>query len=134
KIIVKEKWEGVEYIAQGTVTSVNKSTGAVTINEWESGSTFPSGGYTQHATVFKWQREYWPIHNNTLDEHMDAITQLTLRVTNGNETRTVWIDDFRSAGGDMTDSEGSEIESSAGKQYMQYRAIFTSTDLNVSAQ
>ena len=37
------------------------STGAITVQAWDSGSTFPTSGYTVGATVFKWQREYFDI-------------------------------------------------------------------------
>jgi hypothetical protein len=95
KIIVRENYDGTEYTAQGTVTSVNISTGAVTVSAWDSGGTFPSGGYTANASVFKWQREYWNINNEILDSHTDAITNLTLRLTDGSEGRTIWIDDLK---------------------------------------
>lgn len=133
KIIVRETVDGTEYIAQGTVTSVNSSTGAVTISGWDAGSTAPAGGYTANASVFKWQREYWPIADNILSSFMDGITNLTFRVTDGNEGRTIWLDDLKSTGGYLTDNSGSTITSSTGNRYFQYRAIMTSLDEAVSA-
>jgi hypothetical protein len=133
KIIVREKIDDTTYIAQGTVTAVTESTGAVTVSTWDAGGTFPSGGYTANATVFKWQREYFDISNLTLDEFMDGITQLTLRVTDGHEGRTVWLDDLRSAGDYLTTPTGSAITSALGSRYFQYRSIFTSSDPFVSA-
>jgi hypothetical protein len=133
KIIVRETVNDTEYIAQATVATVNESTGAVTITEWDGGGTFPSGGYTANATAFKWQREYWPITGN-MSSDINAATRLTLRVTNGNEGRTVWMDDLRSAGDYLTDPDGSSVTSSTGNQYLQYRAILTSSDRDTSAQ
>lgn len=133
KVIVRENYDGTEYIAQGTVTAVTASTGAVTVASWDTGSTFPSGGYTASASVFKWQREYWNI-TEPLDSHMNAATMLTLRLNDGVEGRTLWLDDFRSAGDYLTTPAGSTITSSTGNRYVQYRAILHSTDEAVSPQ
>ncbi len=132
KIIVRENVSGTEYIAQGTVTAVTTSTGAVTVDAWDTGSTVPSGGFTTNADVFKWQREYWTI-TEPLNAHLNATTLLTLRVTDGLEGRTVWLDDFRSAGDYLTTAAGSTITSSTGNRYFQYRTIFTSSDESVSS-
>ncbi|MBI2356475.1 hypothetical protein HYV12_00235 [Candidatus Dojkabacteria bacterium] len=86
-----------------------------------------------NADVFKWQREYWPVLNNTLSTHMDGITQLTLRVTDGSEGRSIWIDDLRSVDNYLTNPAGSTITSSLGNRYMQYRVINTSVDPAVSS-
>lgn len=130
KIIVRENYDGTEYIAQGDVTTITASTGVVTIDAWDSGSTFPSSGFTANATVFKWQREYWDI-TEPLDSHLNAITKITLRVTNGNEGRTIWLDDMKSSSDYMTTEGGSTISSTA-QRYFQYRAILSSYDTNVS--
>ncbi|RJQ37386.1 hypothetical protein C4559_03745, partial [Candidatus Microgenomates bacterium] len=132
KIIVKENYNGTEYIAQGVVTSVTPSTGAVTVLSWDSGSTFPTGGYTINAAVFKWQREYWNV-TEPLDSQLNMVTNLTLHVTDGNENRTVWLDDFKSAGDYLTTPGGSTILSSTGNRYFQYRLINHSFDEAVSA-
>jgi len=133
KIIVRETVDDTEYIAQGDVTAITISTGATTVDAWDTGSTFPSGGYTPNAEVFKWQREYWPVTDNTLSTHMDAITNLTLRLTNGSEGRTIWLDDLQSNSAYLTDKTGSTITSSLGNRYFQYRAIISSLDEAVSA-
>ena len=133
KIIVRENVNGTEYIAQGTVDSVNISTGATTVSSWDAASTFPTGGFTPNANVFKWQREYWPIDGSVLDTHLNAITNLTLKVTDGNEGRNIWFDDFRSNSGFLTTPGGSTITSSTGYRYLQYRAINTSVNPAVSA-
>lgn len=133
KVIVRENYDGTEYIAQGTVTAVTASTGAVTVASWDTGSTFPSGGYTASASVFKWQREYWNI-TEPVDSHINAATMLTLRLTDGVEGRTLWFDDFRSAGDYLTTPAGSTITSSTGNRYVQYRAILHSSDEAVSPQ
>jgi hypothetical protein len=132
KIIVKENVDGTEYIAQGTVNAVNTGTGAVTVSAWDAGSTFPTGGYTASATVFKWQREYFDIRGS-LSTHRDAITNLTLRVTDGSVGANVWLDDFRSSGGYLTNPSGSTVDSSTGNRYAQYRFISLSYDSLVSS-
>jgi len=129
KVIVRENIDGTEYIVQGTVKSVPASSGAVTVG-WDSGLTFPSGGFSANASVFKWQREYFDL-TGSLPAHRDAITNLTLRPTNGAEGRTVYLDDFRKSSGYLTDAASSTIDSSANR-YLQYRAIVTTSDPAVS--
>jgi hypothetical protein len=129
KIIVKENIGGTEFIAQGLVNSVNSSTGAVTVSSWDSGSTFPSGGFTINATVFKWQREYFDI-TNSLSTHRDAITRLTYRITDGSLGANIWLDDLRSSTDYLNNSVGSTITSSLLNHYFQYRTIFTQNDLS----
>jgi hypothetical protein len=131
KIIVKENVNGTNYLAQGTVKSVVPSSGAVVIESWDSGSTFPSGGYTANADLFKWQREYWDITGAT-DSQVDATTRLAFRLTSGNEGRTIYIDDWRSTGDYLTTPGGSTITSSTGNRFFQYRVIPTSSDYAVS--
>jgi len=132
KIIVRENYDGTEYIAQGTITAVTASTGAVTVAAWDTGSTFAAGGYTANADVFKWQREYWNL-TEPLDSHLNAATAIALRITDGNEGRTMWFDDFRSSGDYLTTSGGSTITSSTNNRYFQYRMIAHSWDENVSS-
>ena len=131
KIIVKENYDGVEYVAQGNVSSINSSTGAVTVSSWDSGSTFSNVGFTPLANVFKWQKEYWNI-TEPLDSHLNTSTNLSLRITNGNEGRTIWLDDIKSAGDYLTNPAGSTITSSTSNRYFQYRAIFNSSNEFVS--
>ena len=131
KIVVKENIGGTEYLAQGTVTSVDKDTGAATVASWDSGSTFPSGGFTANATVFKWQREYFDI-TGSLSTHRDAINRITLRMTDGSQGANIWLDDIRSAGSYLTNPAGSTITSSTGYRYFQYRTIFSTNDMAVS--
>lgn len=133
KVIVRENYDGTEYIAQGTVTAMTTSTGATTVASWDTGSTFPSGGFTANASVFKWQREYWNI-TEPLDSHLNATTLMTLRLTDNTEGRTIWIDDLRSSGDYLTTPGGSTITSSTGNRYFQYRAILHSSDEAVSSQ
>ena len=132
KIIIRENYDGTEYIAQGTVTAVTASTGAVTVGAWDTGSTFAAGGYTANADVFKWQREYWNI-TEPLDSQLNAVTNITLQVTNNTEGRTIWLDDLRSSGDYLTTSGGSTITSSTNNRYFQYRMIAHSWDENVSS-
>jgi len=132
KIIVRENYDGTEYIAQGTVDAVNQTTGAVTVTSWDAGSTFPvaPGGYGQYADVFKWQREYFDLTGVT-DSHIDAVNQITLRPKNGTTGNTFWIDDIESVSNYLTNPAGSTIQSS-DNQYIQYRAIFNTNDSNIT--
>lgn len=131
KIIVRENYNGDKYHAQGTVDSINESTGAVTVSSWDNDSTFPSGGYTANAEFFKWQREYFDI-SSSLKEHRNTTGLLSLQLTNGHEGRTIWLDDFRAAGDYLTTPLSSTISSTTGNRYVQYRTIFTATDTLIS--
>jgi len=117
-------------LAQGTATTTNTTTGVVNVDQWDTGSTFPSGGYTQYATVFKWQKEYMPL-GGILDSHIDAVQRITLRPTNGAGGRTVYLDDFRGSSGFLTASS-SEAITSGDNRYFQYRTIYTTADTAVS--
>jgi hypothetical protein len=130
KIIIREYTYGAIYTAQGTVTSITPSTGAVKVGSWDSGSTFPSGGFTANADVFKWQREYMNL-TAVPNSSKNAITNLTFHITDGNEGRTIWFDDWKANGSYMRLSD--LISSSTGKRYFQYRIIQTSSDTNVSS-
>ena len=123
KIVIKENIDGIEYLAQGTVNSVNPSTGAVTVIAWDSGSTFPTSGFTANATVFKWQREYFDL-GNILPENLSAINQISLRTNSGSEGATVWLDNLHSSNY-LGNPLGSNILSSPENLYFQYRAIFS---------
>lgn len=134
KVIVKEIYDGQEYLAQGTVTAASSASGAVTVASWDSGSTFPSGGQTgfgANATVFKWQKEYWDI-SAPLDSHLNAATQVTLRVTDGNEARNIYVDDLKSFTNLLTDPAATENITSLNNRYFQYRTIFSTADRNVT--
>ena len=128
-IIIKENVAGTEYLAQGLVSTINQTTGATSVASWQTGSTVPSGGFTVNATVFKWQREYFPVGQLLADRDKDAISHLTLRLTNGDQGRTVWLDDMRSVSDYLTNPTGSTITSALGKRYFQYRVIFSTQDL-----
>lgn len=130
KIVIKENIGGTEYIAQGTVNAVDNSTGIITVPSWDAGSTVPSGGFTVNATVFKWQRENFDLRGG-LTGQKDTISNLTLRMTNGSQGATVWLDDLRSNGGYLTTPAASSITSS-NNRYFQYRSILTSYDPFVS--
>ncbi|HRZ95900.1 MAG TPA: LamG domain-containing protein, partial [Candidatus Moranbacteria bacterium] len=131
KIIVKENYDGTEYMAQGTVSGVNVLTGAITVQSWDSGSTAPSGGYTTGAVLFKWQREYWDI-TGPMDDQINETTRLTIRQTDGGEGRTVYLDDFESLDNYLTDPAASGNIASSFNRYFQYRSIFSTSDTNVS--
>jgi hypothetical protein len=131
KIIIKENVDGTEYLAQGTVTNNNITTGAIRVVSWDSGSTFPSSGFTNKATVFKWERQYWNI-TKPFDAHVDAVTRLTFLVTAGGEGRSIYLDDLRSATDYLTTPGGSTITSSTGYRFLQYRVVNSLVDYTVS--
>jgi hypothetical protein len=111
KIIITES----TYRAQGTVSTVNTSTGTVTVGSWDSGSTFPSGGYTTSAKVFKWQKEY--LYTSQVDEeYLTSLDQITM-ITSGQAN--IWYDDVRA---------GEELAYLEQAQYVQYQPIFTRWD------
>ena len=131
-IIIKENSAGTEYLAQGQIATVNTTTGAVTITGWDTGSTFPSGGFTAKASVFKWQTEYFDLSGiKTWDRN--TITNLTFRITDGNQGRSIWLDGLKSSSGYLTNNLGSTITSTPNR-YFQYRALTTSADPQVSPQ
>lgn len=132
KIIIKENYDGTEYISQGTVNSLNVSTGAVTVVAWDSGSTAPpSVGFSVNATVFKWQREYFDVRRS-ITTHRDTVTSTTLRLSSGSQGANIWLDDFRTSSGYLTTPAGSTITSSLFNRYFQYRVLETSFDTAVS--
>jgi hypothetical protein len=131
KLIVKENYDGTEYLAQGEVSSVTPSTGAVTVTSWDTGSTFPSSGFSQNATVFKWQQEYMDL-SGSLPSHRNAVTHLGYRLLDGSQGRTIWLDDLKYSGSYLSDPSGSTITSTPAR-YFQYRTILTSSDPAVSA-
>jgi hypothetical protein len=133
KIIVKDNMDGTEYIAQGTVAAADPVNGFITVTSWDSGSTFPpSGGYTNKAIAFKWQREYFDL-TGSMSTHRNAVTRLTYRITNGSAGANIWLDDLRSSTGYLVNALGSTITSSTGRRYAQYRAIIAQhTPANIS--
>ena len=132
KIVVKENYNGVEYIAQGEVSYVDIDTGNVTLSSWESSSTFPSGGYTVNADVFKWQTEYLPITSKVLPSHRDSITLLSIYLSNGDEGRNIWVDNLRSSMGHLKTSSTEMLSFPSNTRYVQYKAIFTTEDSNAT--
>ncbi len=130
KVIIRENYDGTEYIAQGLIDSVNITTGAITVSSWDSSSTFPSVGYSANADVFKWQREYWDL-TGIMDDQIDAANRITVRLTDGSEGRNIWLDDFKTAGNYLTDPTGSLLNSDPNR-YIQYRVISSTTDTNIS--
>ena len=129
-IIIKENYDGTEYIAQGEVASVNASTGAVTVSSWNAGSTFPASGFTIHATVFKWQTEYINL-SKIRNWDRNIIFNIGLKITDGNQGRSVWIDDLRKSGGYYTNNLNTTITSTPHR-YFQYRSILTTADTLVT--
>jgi hypothetical protein len=130
RIIVRENYNGTEYTAQGIVSSVNADTGAVTVSSWDTGSTFPSSGYTISADVFKWQKEYIDL-SNVKDSDIDAVDSITFRLLNGGEGRNIWIDNISSSTY-LTDPSASSNVISTVNRYMQYMAVITTGDTDVT--
>ena len=126
KIIVKENYNGTEYLAQGTVTSVNRLNGAVTVAGWDSGSTFPSIGYSYAADVFKWQKENVSIYGS-LAGHRDEINKISLRILDGNQGQNIWLDDLKVATPLMTNPTTNTVQSTPNR-YFQYRFFANTTD------
>ena len=129
-IIIKKENEGIEYIAQGRLSDLNRDTGSVSVISWNEGSTFPEGGYSTDAAVFKWQQEYIDIRN-VLPEQRNQISVLTLSIL-GVEDMNLWIDDIRF--GKYLSSANTDMERLQSKRYLQYKAIFTSYDSNITPQ
>jgi hypothetical protein len=133
-IIIKENIGGTEYISQGVVTTTDHSStdGRTLVASWTHSPPFPSGGYSEHADVFKWQREYVDVRG-TIDSQVDAVDMLSLKVLDGAEGRNVWIDDIDKTSSYLTDPTATDNVTSTGpKRYYQYRTIFTTYDNMVS--
>jgi hypothetical protein len=133
KIVVRENYNGTVYAAQGIVKAVDASTGAIEVVSWLSGSTFPNGsqtGFSQYADVFNWQQEWIDLSGARADD-INAISQISLKLADSSFGRNIWIDDIKVGGPYLTDSQGSSPTSTA-QRYLQYRAIFSSNDSNVS--
>ena len=127
KLIVREVVGGVEYLSQGNVKSVNVVTGAVEVYGWDSMSTFPIGGYSSKADVFKWQREYMQTSGRTIPNILESINLLTFKLTNTYGGRNIWIDDVRVSDGYISTSPYS-LTLPREYNYIQYKAIETTTD------
>jgi len=133
RIIIKENVDGTTYIAQGIVSTVTATTGNITVQSWDAGSTFPAAGFTNQADVFKWERQYWDAEKTTgISNSNFAITNMNLHVTNGNEGRIIWVDNLQARDNALTDPTGS-IPTSTTQQYFQYRTIFMNSDSDQSA-
>lgn len=123
KVVVKEGSD----IAQGTVQSVSPTTGLVEVLSWESGSTFPVGGYTTSATLFKWQTEYVNL-NSLTDSNIDAVTNFILKINGSTSAKTIYLDNLRYTTGYLSDYTSSAFNLPPNNQFIQYRAILTSSD------
>ncbi|HOV30031.1 MAG TPA: hypothetical protein PLD77_03105, partial [Candidatus Dojkabacteria bacterium] len=131
KIIIREQKDTGEYIAQGVVNSINEDTGAVTVTSWDTVSTFPTGGFSTNADVFKWQKEYIPIKGRTLDTQLDQTKLLTVRVDNTYGGRNIWIDNL-TADEYVTPSSPETINLGKSYRFFQYKAVLMSTDSDTS--
>jgi ribulose bisphosphate carboxylase small subunit len=142
KVIIKENIGGTQYTAQATVNT--KTGNAITVASWDTGSTFPSSGYTANATVMKWQKEYFDL-GGISSEQRNAVTKITLRTFLNGAGANVWVDEVKS-NVFMNDSAADSFNTQTGignysatidstpNFYYQYRAILNSWDANVSPQ
>lgn len=131
KIIIREKNSSGEYLAQGIVNSANEDTGAITVNSWDNISTFPAGGFTTKADVFKWQKEYLPIKGRTVNTHLDQSKLLTLRVSNKYDSNDIWIDNL-SATEYPVPTYPQNISFTNSYRFFQYRGVLTTTNRNIT--
>lgn len=125
KIIVKENIEGVEYIAQGSVATRNVDTGAVTVSAWDSGGTYPTGGFTSSAILFKWQEESFSLMGISEDQR-DALTTVSYIFTQSYGAN-IWVDNVYID--KYLDSVSTDISSD---RYFQYRVLFTTSNPSTS--
>ncbi|MBI3384566.1 LamG domain-containing protein, partial [Candidatus Gottesmanbacteria bacterium] len=146
-MIFKENVGGTETVSQAVVSAIANTTSTYGTVTLASAPSFPSGGYTTNATVFKWQREYFDL-TGSLASQRDAITRLTMRVTDGSQGANVWLDDFRSSGGYINLNTPTSFDTATGigtytvapgvtstlNRYFQYRGILSSWDTLVSPQ
>lgn len=123
KILVKENYDGIEYIAQGTVDYIVPSTGEITVSSWDASSTFPAAGFTANATVFKWQREWFDV-TRPMDSHINAVTKISLRSYDQIGGKNFWLDDIKYATNYLTDPTATSNVVSGDNEFFQYRAIF----------
>lgn len=129
-IIVKEIVDSTEYIAQGNVMSVTTD-GEVEVQSWSTGSTFPSEGFTSNADVFKWQEEFVDISKNLLSTDLDALTDISFKILGDTVGADIWIDDIKTAKF-LTDPSTTDNISSTTNQYIKYKAILTTTKLDLT--
>jgi len=127
-VIVRENYNGTNYIMQGEVSSI--SSGLVTVSSWSG--TAPSGGYSTNADVFKWQREYWDLKDISPADRNTTV-RLGLRILDASEGFTMYLDDFRNNTNYLTNNLGSTITSTANR-YIQYRAILSTNNTEVTPE
>ncbi len=145
-LIFKENVGGTETVSSSNVSNISNTSNTYGTVTLASAPTFPTGGYTTNATVFKWQREYFDL-TGSLSGHRDATTRLTLRVTDGSQGANVWLDDFRSNTNYINDNTPDSFDTATGigtysntsipstlNRYFQYRALLSSWDTPVSPQ
>jgi len=145
RIVIRETTSAGTYTAQATVSGIN-SNGDIDVvcntdlgtcvGSYDNGSTFPTGGYTTNASVFKWQREFFdisdiPTGTGTGDgvNSKDAISNLSLRTVTNSSGANIWVDDIESVS-NYNDDSNSQTDNitSTEQRYMQYRAVYTLTN------
>jgi len=126
KIVIKEEIENIEYIAQGIVESIDTQTGNTKVREWEEGSKVPVGGFTENATVFRWQTEYLQLRN-ILPEDRSEIMYISVKKL-ADLDATLFLDNLRSVQYEDT----LEFEEVENIQYLQYQVVLLRNDINIS--
>ena len=124
-VILREEVSSVEYMAEGIVSSISSSTGTITVENWGTSSTFPAGGFTTGAEVFKWETKYLNMDNLRSDS-LDGLSRILFRQLNGDAK--FWLKSV-SASNNPSSLTGLNI---TDVRYFQYRTIFSSEDLFVS--
>jgi len=138
-LIIKENYNGTEYTIQGRVSDVDTTNRAIAVASWEgtvpnAGTTICGGSdtycFSANASVFKWQKEWFDL-TAPLSSHLNGTAEISLRPVNGWEGHRFWFDDFRINQAYLTNSSGATV-SSTPNRYFQYRAIFSTTDMDIS--
>jgi hypothetical protein len=131
-MIFKENVNGTETVSQAVVTAITNTSSVYGTVTLLAAPTFPSGGFTTAAKVFKWQREWFDV-TSSLASQRDAINRITLRVTDGSQGANIWIDDIKSAGPYLSNATTrNSTVASTPQKFVQYRVIFSTTDTLVS--
>ena len=135
-IIIREIVNGVEYIAEGKVSSVDEDTGAVNVSSWTSDSTFPSGGYSISASVFKWETKYLPLISAS-EEFKDNVSLISV---SKNPNSLFWLKDIKASkyiDSDLTNTEEQLSSLDTGSSTIIHKEgsaseLLTSSPLNIN--
>jgi hypothetical protein len=127
-IIIKETVSSTDYMAEAKVLSADELTGLVIVDDWTATSTFPAGGFTTNAEIFKWENQYLNL-NQVRDESINATSRFLFRDLNSNAScylKTIKASSY------ITDPIADL--GIIGAQYFQYKTILSSFDPFVSPE